>query len=137
LAGSLDDLADLPEFKPYPAGAHEVTISFAKKVVAKHPSVELNMKAIQTMELAEPAAEGNEPLQAGAETSVLFMLDNEIGQGKLKEVLKPLRDATGISDTNALLEAANGMTVVVVTKKRENQKEKGVFYTDIVSLSVQ
>lgn len=137
LSGSLDDLADLPEFKPYPAGAHKVIISFKEKVINKHPSVELTMKAVETLELAEPAGEGNMPLEAGAETSVAFMLDNEIGQGKFKEIMKVLAPVTGASQLSEIMQAANGMEVTVVTKKRENSKEKGQFFTDVVSMTVQ
>jgi len=134
LDSSLDDLADLPEFKPFPAGAHKVLVTFETKTVAAHPCVEMTMKAVETLELANPAED--QPLVAGAETNVLFMLDNEIGQGKLKEALKPLAEATGMNKTSDILNAANGMEVTVVTKVRTNSKDTTQKYTDIVSLSV-
>lgn len=135
LDASLDDLADLPEFKPFPAGAHRVIISFKEKVINKHPSIEMSMKAIETLELAEAVTEENKPLVAGAETSVAFMLDNEIGQGKFKEVLKVLYPLTGAATNRQCLDAANGMEVTVVTKKREDKNEKGKFYTDVVGVA--
>ena len=85
LDASLDDLADMPEFGTYPAGTHRVIIQWEKKEVNKHPSLELAMKAVETTELSNPTED--QPLAAGAEGSVLFMLDNEFSQGKLKVVL--------------------------------------------------
>ena len=87
LDSTLDDLADLPEFKTFQPGAHKVTINWEEKVINEHPSVEMKMKLIETLELADASGTPDAP---GTETSVAFMLDNEIGQGKLKEVLKPI-----------------------------------------------
>jgi hypothetical protein len=128
----LDDIADLPSFAPFPNGAHRVTIKFEEKEVNKHPSVELQMKALETLELADPT---EVPLVAGAETSVLYMLDNEFGLGKLKEVLKPLGAHFGVQNLRAIMEAANGTECMVVTSVRGN-KDKTQFYTDVKKLDV-
>ena len=133
LDSSIDDLCDLPEFKPYPAGAHKVFISFKAKDINGHPSVEVSMKAIETLELANPNAD--QPLQAGAETSVAYMLDNEMGQGKLKEFIKPLAALHGVSSIRQVIELSEGMEVTVVTKVRQN-KDKSASYTDISKLIV-
>jgi len=130
---TLDDLADLPEFKPFPAGAHRCRIAFESKVVNKHPSIEMKITAIETLELSDPTA--SEPIKADDTTGVLFMLDNEFGEGKLKEVMKVLAThfgTTGIRDT---MIAANDAEVIMVTKIRVNKDTK-VEYTDIVELTV-
>lgn len=131
LDANLDDLADLPEFGVYPAGVHKVVIQWESKKVAEHPSVELKMKAIETEELSNP--EADQPLAAGAEGNVLFMLDNEFGQGKLKLIIKPLAAATGLSSLREIMEASNGMEVSVVTKVRQN-KDKTQTYTDVTKI---
>ena len=64
------------------------------------------------------------------------MLDNEIGQGKLKDVLRPLSVATGVGKTGEILVAAANMEVMLVTKVRTNSKDPTVKYTDVVSLTV-
>lgn len=133
LDSSIDDLADLPEFAIFPAGVHKVIIEFESKEVNKHPCVELKMKAVETIELANPAED--QPLEANAEGSVLFMLDNEFGQGKFKSIIKQLAGALGTSKISDTVEAAKGMEVQVVTKVRQN-KDKSQSYTDVTKLIV-
>ena len=127
LDANLDDLADLPEFGTYPPGSHKVTIKFESKEVNNHACVELQMVAIETEELVNPA---DAPLKAGQQGSVLYMLDNEFGQGALKKLMVPLASATGQSSLRAIMDAANGMEVSVVTKVRQN-KDKTQSYTDV------
>jgi len=132
LDSSIDDLADMPEFAVYTPGAHKVRISFEEKEINATPAVEMKMALIETLELANAGDVAQEP---GTESGVLFMLNNEYGQGSLKDVLRPLAAATGVSNTRALLEAAKGMEVTVVTKIRFS-KDKTKKFTDVVSLSV-
>lgn len=132
LDASLDDLADLPEFKVFPAGAHQCIISFEKKQIGTHPAVEAKLRMIATVELADPAEVAPE---AGTESSVAYMLDNEFGQGNFKKLMKPLQEHFGLSKVSEILEAAAGLEVLVVTKVRQN-KEKTQTYLDIVSLQV-
>lgn len=131
LDANLDDLADLPEFGTYPPGAHKVSIKWESKEVNKHPCLELQMVAIETEELANP--EADQPLVAGAQGSVLYMLDNEFGQGNLKRTIKPLAEATGLSSLREIIEATQGMEVTVVTKVRQN-KDKTQSYTEVTKI---
>lgn len=133
LDGTLDDLADLPEFRPFPPGTHRVNIKFEQKVVNKHPGFEMKMKAIETVEL--PAGSSEEPLAAGAETSVLFLLDNEIGQGQFKKIMVSLAAHYGAKSNRELIADGQGAECLVITKQRQN-KDKTQTYTDIVELQV-
>jgi hypothetical protein len=130
---NLDDIADLPEFKPFPAGAHSVTIGFESKPIGDHPAIVMKLTAVATVELADPTT--GVPIVAGDTTDVSFMLDNEFGTGKLKEVLKPLAAHFGTVKNRDTIAAAEGASCLVVTKVRTN-KDKTASYTDIVSLSV-
>lgn len=130
---SLDDLADLPEFGIYPSGAHRVTIDFESKTVANHPSIEMKMKYVEAIELVDAEAT---PPAAGAESSVLFMLDNEFGQGALKEVMKPLGEATGCSSVREIMAAAKGMEVVVTTVAKPDKKDPSVMRQNVKKLQV-
>lgn len=137
LDGTLDDLADLPEFKPFPVGTHAVVLTIVDKTAPKdrvnnHPGFEVKMKAVETLELANS---DDTPLVAGAETSVLYLLDNPIGQGSFKKLLASAAEHFGAKSNRELIADLNGATVAVVTRQRQN-KEKTQTYTDIVEMKV-
>lgn len=132
LDATLDDLADAPEFKPFPAGTHKVNITIAQKKIGTHPAFEVGMKAIETLELASP---DDQPLVAGATTSVAYMMDNELGQGNFKKILQSLAAHYGAKSNRELIAEAQNAEVAVVTKTRMN-KDKTQSYTDIVELQV-
>jgi len=137
LDGTLDDLADLPEFKPYPVGTHAVVLTIVDKTAPKdrvnnHPGFEFKMKAVETLELANS---DDTPLVAGAETSVLYLLDNPIGQGSFKKLLASAAEHFGAKSNRELIADLQGATVAVVTRQRQN-KEKTQTYTDIVEMKV-
>ena len=135
LDASIDDLADLPEFAVYPAGVHTVNIDWEQKEVNKHPSVELKMTLVETVELANPG--DDKPLTAGAEASVLFMLDNEFGQGNLKDVMKVLAGICGTSKISETMEAAKGLEVTVVVKTKPDKKDPDVMRMNIKKMLVE
>ncbi len=132
LDAQLDDLADLPEFGTYPNGAHKVIIDWETKEVNNHPAVSLKFKLIETLEMSNPA---DTPLTAGAEGNVLYMLDNEFGQGALKKDIKPLAAATGAGSLRDIMEQSKGMEVTIVTKSRQN-KDKTATYNGIQKIIV-
>lgn len=132
LDGTLDDLADAPEFKPFPAGTHKVTLKIEQKKIGTHPAFEVGMTAIETLELADTT---QEPLKAGATSSVAYMMDVELGQGNFKKILKSLADHYGAKSNRELIADAQGAEVLVVTKTRQN-KDKTQTYTDIVEMQV-
>ena len=137
LDGTLDDLADLPEFKPFPVGTHAVVLTIVDKTAPKdrvnnHPGFEVKMKAVETLELANS---DDTPLAAGAETSVLYLLDNPIGQGSFKKLLASAAEHFGAKSNRELIADLQGATVAVVTRQRQN-KEKTQTYTDIVEMKV-
>jgi hypothetical protein len=139
LDGTLDDLADMPEFKPFPAGTHRVTVHFEQKVVNNFPGFEIKLKALETVEL--PAGSTAEPVAKGAETSVFYFFKHtnpitaELGQGKFKEVMKSLATHFGPHTNRELLESAQGAEVIVVTDQRKG-KQVGQIFTDLVALQV-
>lgn len=132
LDGTLDDLADAPEFKPFPAGAHKVTIKIEQKKIGTHPAFEVSMIAVETIELASPE---DTPLVKGATTSVAYMMDMELGQGNFKKILASLAAHFGAKSNRELIGEAQNLECLVVTKVRLN-KDKTQSYTDIVELQV-
>lgn len=133
LDGTLDDLADVPEFKPFPAGAHKVSVSLEYKVINKHPSYIVKMTAIETMELHD--ATKDEPLIAGAKADVAYMLDNEIGQGNFKRVMIAAANKFGKKSNRELVEDLKNVEAIVITKVRQN-KDKTQSYTDITEIEI-
>lgn len=132
LDGTLDDLADLPEFKPFAAGTHKAVITMELKKVNNHPSVEVKLKALETIEL--PANSDAEPVSPGQEATILYMMDNELGQGKFKKLLQQLSEGmTGVTTNREIMDAAQNAEVLVVTTLRPN-KEKTKMYMDIDSI---
>lgn len=135
LDGTLDDLADIPEFRTFPPGAHKVKFNWEQRVVNNHPAIEVRLTAVETVELAKPADEENKALVGGEVGSVLYMLDNAIGQGKFKELMKSFAAHYGAKSNRELLTDAQGSEVLVVTDLHSN-KEKTKSYMDIVKLQV-
>lgn len=139
LDGTLDDLADLPEFKPFPVGSHKVTIKMEVKKVGNDTAVEVGMTAIETLEL--PAGSEEAPLQPGDNTNVLYFLTHknpkvaELGQGQFKELMRAFAEHFGAKSNRELIADANGSECIVITGRRTN-KEKTKSYTTIEGLTV-
>ena len=121
LDSSIDDLADLPEFGMYPSGAHRVIIKWERKEVNKHPSMEMKITMVETIELANPGSD--QPAVVGLESSALFMLDNEFGQGVFKRIMKSLAEVCGTNKISDTIEASQGMEVTVVVVVKPDRKD--------------
>ena len=146
LDGTLDDLADIPEFKPFPGGAHTVTVSWTVKEIAGQMCPELTCTYVSAVELDNP--EDVVP-KAGDTCSVAYMFKrkdkttgkmvvNELGQGQFKEVIKSLGEHFPGANPREIMEASKGAEVMVVTKIRLDKRDKDNIkaYTDIKSLQV-
>ena len=144
LDGTLDDLADVPEFKPFPMGAHKVTIKWDIKEINSQPAIELALTAVETIELTNP--ETDKPVAAGDTTNVMFMLkkkdgtNNDLAQGQWKELMKPLAAHFGTTSNKATMEASNGAEVLVITDVRKSVSKTDAndvkYYSSVKSLSV-
>jgi hypothetical protein len=141
LDGTLDDLADMPEFKPFPAGAHRATIQWDYSKFAAEKIVELKITAIETVELANPE---DTPVKAGDTTNQRLMFlkkdktPNEIAQGQFKNLIKPLTEHFGTANNRETMDASNGAEVLVITKIRADKRDANdiKYYTDVTTLSV-
>lgn len=129
---TLDDLADMPEFKPFPNGAYRCAISWEEKTINGKNALELKAKLLETVEMSNPM---DDQPKAGAETSVLYMLDNEFAQGKLKAILLPICTHLNVTKLRDAINESQNLEVLLVTKTRMD-KDKVKSYTDIVNLQV-
>lgn len=144
LDGTLDDLSDVPSFKPFAEGAHMCKINWEVTAINNIPTVKLKLAHVSTEELVN--AEDTAPVP-GDETEVAFMLKkkdntkNELAEGQWKEILAALK--AGIPELAAatnreVMEATNNMEVLVVTNIRKNAKDPAdiKYYTGVKSVSV-
>lgn len=129
----LDDLADLPSFAVPPAGSYIAIIkSWEPKEIASHPAWEVTFKISSVAELVDVNAT---PPEAGTECSVAYFMDNEIGEGRYKEICAPFAAHYGTGRMRDLVPQIIGTEVLVTTKVRKN-KEKTQDYLDVVSVMV-
>lgn len=138
LDGTLDDLKDLPEFKPFPRGVHRCTLSIESKKIDGWPAFELKLKALETVELSDSTTD--QPVEKGAETSVAYFMKHEkdivaeLGQGKFKQIMAAAAEKFGAKKNGELIADAQGAEVLVVTALRDN-KDKTKKFTDIEALT--
>ena len=137
LDANIDDLADMPTFKPFPAGAHRVTLEMEVKEVNEKAAISVNFVYKEAVELSDPLAEAP---KAGDKANLLCQLDNEYGQGTLKMVADAFiaNAAFGVtrqSSRRELMEKSKGAEVVIVTKIRHN-KDQDKDYLQLVSMVV-
>lgn len=133
LDGTLDDLADMPEFKPFAAGAHKVTIQFdTTKKINDMPAIEVKLTMVESVELVNPE---DTPPAPGDSTNVIFILKkkddkgnivrNELAEGQFKNLIASLAPAFPEAKSNReIIEAAQGYEVLASTSIRENKKDK-------------
>lgn len=136
LDSTLDDLADLPSFQPYAAGAHKVLVTMESAEISakmKKPCVETSFKYVECLELANPQDE--EP-KAGDEANTLSFLDNEFGQGAFKAMATPLAEALGCSSLRDVIDQCKGIEVVILTSIQTDKKDPDKKYLRVKELQV-
>jgi hypothetical protein len=90
------------------------------------------MKLIESLELNDAA---KTPQAPGSEAEVLYMLDNDMGQGTLKKVLKSLGDHLNTGVPREIMSQSAGLECLVITAHRQN-KDKTQTYTDLKEIKV-
>jgi hypothetical protein len=136
LDSTLDDLADLPEFKVFPAGAYNAAISFEVKKMGENMGVEMKITNHETVEMSEPTEEAPKPT---ATTSVSFMLNNEYGQGALKNALKSVAQGLGLPEgisNREIMEQSKGTMCLVVLNTRKDKNDATKVYQCLKSVTV-
>src|SRR5574343_308953 len=125
LDGTLDDLADLPEWKPFPAGAHKGKIvswsqkAFEDKKLPGKTNIAMILK-IQALETVEPA-DPTDLANPGQEVEFSYFLKHhssekavEIGQGGFKKVMAALADYYKSNVPRELMEKYTGAEILVI-----------------------
>jgi hypothetical protein len=123
---TLDDLADMPSTKPFPAGAHLVSLKM-KRIPKKVGGYVVEMTFKNVVELSNPSSE--EP--AVGDKSTMFIhtkkkdqTPNEFGQGQLKLFLKPIGAMLGTNSIQECLDATNaGLDIIAVVSVRKGTEQ--------------
>jgi hypothetical protein len=147
LDGTLDDLADAPEFKPFPLGVHKIIMNWETKQLddkkesgKKNTLVTLKMKAMETI---ETPAGSEEVCSPGQEENIGFFLVHhsspkamEIGQGAFKEIMRSLAGHYGAKSNRELMAESAGAEALVTTGHRTDKQDKSKKYTTLEKLMI-
>lgn len=147
LDNTLDDLADAPEFKPYPIGAHRIVMKWETKQLddkkmqgKKNTIVTLKMKALETV---ETPAGSDEVCSPGQEENIGYFLVHhsspkamEIGQGAFKEIMKSLAAHYGAKSNRELMADSEGAEALVTTGLRKDKTDASKKYTTLEKLVI-
>lgn len=139
---TIDDLADAPENKPFPNGAHQVSIKIKRATDSnkkpKPGAYIVDLKHIATLELVDPETPEDQLAKPNDTFSVWFNTltkegkKNEFAQGAFKKILKPIAVALEMGTIPEVIEATkDGIEVVIVTKIR---KSKDPQYADSMNI---
>jgi hypothetical protein len=131
---TLDDLKDLPSFKPFQAGAHRVTASWGTKDINGIGYLTLDFKMLETVELSDL----NEAVTgaAGDEAGTMYNLANEYGQGNAKKAAAPFLAALNMSTLRELVEGAHDVECMIITSLRPNKKDPESPYLEVKEVQV-
>lgn len=130
---TLDDLEDLPSFAPFPIGAHRVLASFNTKDINGSPSVTLDFKMIENIEMANSQ---DEVPKEGDTSNTMYRLGNKYAEGNLKKVAAPFMKALGFTKIGELIEGANDIECIIITGLRPDKNDKDKFYLDVKEVEV-
>lgn len=134
LDGTLDDLADMPSFKPFPAGTHRVTVSVAVKEIQDKAAFEFNCTMLEPLELADPS---EELPKEGDTASTAFIMGTDFGEGGFKKLASVFVEALQIPNTKrAIVEHVQNVECVIISKVRTDKKDADKKYFSIAELQV-
>lgn len=136
LDATLDDIADLPTFSPFPKGHHRVLATFGQKEINGKGAVTLDLKMLETIEYANPQDAETSPTKEGDTSNTMFMLDNEYGAGNFKRCAAPFAEMVGSSQLRAIVEGVVDVECVVLTSLRQDKNDKDKYYLDVKEIAV-
>lgn len=141
---SLDNLADLEKFEPFPAGSHQVSLAFLTEENNGLPVVKMNMTLVETLELANATDVMPEPGKKVGMSYFLKMKDkqtqevipNKVGQGQLKEILKVLAEQFGGANPREIMTNSEGANVAVTLKIRSSKDDADVKFNTLKAIAI-
>lgn len=132
LDADLDDLKDLPEFGVIPVGTYDLEIKWEAKKINDSPAQELKLKVVEVVELSDPT---ETPPAVGSESSILFFMDSEFGQGAFKKVVAAFSPVYGSTHIRTLVDSMQGSVVRMVIGQTTS-KNNGKVYNSVKKVLV-
>jgi len=131
---SIDDLADLPEFKVPDTGIYKLRVTGGTKAINNKPAVTTSFVVREIVELADSSIPEEQRAKAGDKFDIAYILKDEdgnkseIAEGRMKEFLAPFHAHYGEKSIRAIIEGplteGVDITAQVVKKARKNDPEK-------------
>jgi hypothetical protein len=130
---SIDDLADLPEFKVPETGIYGLSVKLETKEINNKPAVVCKYTVRNVVELADSSIPEEQHAKAGDGFDEAYILkdndgkDSEIAWGRLKQFLQPFEVHFGEKLISALVKRLAdpvSITAKVTKKPRKDDKEK-------------
>lgn len=151
LDATLDDLADLKKFEPFPAGSYRFQMSWEFPEDDEVVIVVMRLKNLECIEV--PGVADEERPEVGKEATFWMRLQNKDGtaltwpdgsantqdQGRLKEiltVLSPLFNPDGTLNNRQLIEASEGAEVLATLKVKASKKDKDNKFNEIKMMAL-
>ena len=145
ISGTLDDLADTPEFRSWPAGMYRFKLFLERSTKmpegATKPEPVINCKIVNlaTKELVDTSPTVI-PMEVGAEGNIRFQMDNEYGQGdfkKLATVIGTHFNCTNMAEVLAVTKEGVECEGVITNRPGKKRPDNTVpYYMQIVELTV-
>ncbi|MNM82806.1 hypothetical protein D3C81_948480 [compost metagenome] len=141
---SLDNLADLEKFEPFPAGSHQVSLGFLTEENNGLPVVKMNMTMVESLELANST---DVPPEPGKKVGMSYFLKykdkqtqeivpNKVGQGQLKEILAVLAATFGGASPREIMANSEGANVAVTLKVRASKDDPDVKFNTLKAIAI-
>lgn len=131
---SIDDLADLPEFKVPDTGVYKLSVVCDTKEINNKPAVTARLTVREVVELVDSTIPEEQRAKAGDSFDLMFLLKNDAGEdmeiswGRLKEFAQPFQAHFNEGHLGKLLRGplaqSVDITAKVVKKQRKDDKEK-------------
>lgn len=139
LDSSVEDLADLKTFEPFPVGSYKLELTWDKKEINDRPAVILKLKNLEILELGSV---DSTPPEVGSTTDIAIILKtktgerNKTGEGRLKAVLKVLQPVFGGSSIAEVIKNSEGAIIAATLSVRKDKNDEEKRYNQIESLAI-
>ena len=140
LDGSVDELADLKGFEPFPEGSYKLSINWNQKEINDCPAVILKLTCVEVLELSDKTKEAPE---VGKSVDIAYiykrkdkndpkkLVRNEVAEGQLKEVLQVLQPVFTAANNRELMAASEGAEIAATLKVRADKNDPDKKYNQI------
>lgn len=129
---TLDDIEDLPQFMVFPTAAYHVKLNKgitdktrdASEFINGHPAVTVEMTLVEIAEIDNKNLQkGEAPPAVGDIASLMFMTDNKMGAGQLKNFLSPIAESLGTKVPSEIIEQSVGLELAIVLARTYNKND--------------